>query len=84
MVENVSTRVLDYIIKVKNDTLWALKLLIIHLKIVLQYEKKMDWDICPLPISYKRINFKIPYICISIEESGGEGGGRGDWNGEYI
>ena len=40
MVENVSTRVLDYIIKVKKDTLWALKLLIIHLKIVLQYEKK--------------------------------------------
>ena len=47
-------------------------------------KKKMDWDICPLPISYKRINFKIPYICISIEESGGEGGGRGDRNGEYI
>lgn len=36
MVEDVSNKVLNYITQVKNDTLRAMKLLIIPLKIVLQ------------------------------------------------
>ena len=39
MVEDVSNKVLNYITQVKNDTLRDMKLLIIPLKIVLQYEK---------------------------------------------
>ena len=56
MVENVSNKVLDYIIQVKNDTLWALNLLIIHLKIVLQYEKNGRGYLSP-PYFFKSINF---------------------------